>query len=127
VYRTRFSENPVSSKIRQFIKHGFLTTIPSYIEIGLGIVLLWEALTSWTLMIWVSLFVYFGWLLLFNFASSSVHARVWSAVSLFLRERAAEHAESWGPTLEKVLDKITAFGMASAAIYPSRELKVHLH
>jgi hypothetical protein len=127
VYRTPFSENPKSSRIRQFIKNGFLTTIPSYIEIALGFQLIFFGLGKRTLRVWILIFVYFGWLLLFNFASSSVHARVWAAISLFLRERAAEHAETFGPTLERILDRITEFGMAAATIYPSRELKVHLH
>jgi hypothetical protein len=113
--------------LRRMMMSQFFVSIPSYVEIALCFELAWTALVHFTPIAWVSLFVYIGWLVLFNFASSEVHARVWAAVSLFLRKVAAKHAETFGPMLEAIIDKVGWFGATVVEFYPRKELKVHLH
>jgi hypothetical protein len=112
--------------VRKLVTGSIFASIPSYIEIGLCLELLWNALVEFTLFAWFTLFVYIGWLILFNFASSEIHVRVWARVSLFMREIAAKHADTVGPLIERIVDQIGAFGAAAAKMYPGKELKVHL-
>jgi hypothetical protein len=108
------------------VHESVFVSIPSYIEVGLCFELAWNAIIQFTISAWFTLFVYIVWLVAFNFASSEVHVRVWARVSLLAREFAARHAETFGPFIDKIVDRIGEFGGAIAKMYPGKELKVHL-
>jgi hypothetical protein len=64
--------------------------------------------------------------MLFNFSSSEIHSRVWKVVGTFLMDVAAKNADTFGPWLENLVNKIGEFGTAAAKLYPAKQVKVHL-
>jgi hypothetical protein len=126
VDRLRIGSEKARDWVRKLVVGSVFVSVPSYIEIGLCVELIWNALIEFSVIAWFTLFVYIGWLVVFNFASSEVHARVWARVSLFLREIAAKHADTFGPVVERIVDKVGEFGASAAKMYPGKELKVHL-
>jgi hypothetical protein len=117
---------PIKETARNLLANQIFISIPSYVEIVLGIQLVWGAVRRPSLGTSVPMVVYVGWLMLFNFASSEIHARAWKAVAVFFLEIAAKNAETFGPRLEEIVNWIGEFGAAAAKVYPQKEMKVHL-
>jgi hypothetical protein len=63
--------------LRRMTMSQIFVSIPSYVEVTLCFELACTVLVHFTAIAWVSFFVCVGWLVLFNFASSEVHGRVW--------------------------------------------------
>ncbi|OHT07229.1 hypothetical protein TRFO_01403 [Tritrichomonas foetus] len=123
---TSLHGNPLIDNVMDFIANPFISSLPSYLEIALGFYLLYNSFVNFTLMSWIVLIVYMVWIIAFNFAASEVHSRTWTSVSLWLREFAAQNAETFGPKLELAVDKFSEFANKVAKVYPSKEIKVHL-
>ena len=116
----------VGRQVTNVISSPVVQVAPTYIEIALGLQLLVIALFDFRLMTLVALFGYVFLILLFNFANNELHSRIWSTISIRLREVAAQNAETFGPKLENFIDKVTEWGTEAAKLYPQKELKVHL-
>ena len=123
---TPAKDSPIVDNIKEIIANPLVIKLPSYVEIVLAIQLFINAFIDFRLMTWVSFLVYAFWILIFNFANNEIHSKIWTSASIWLREYAAKNAETFGPQLEVVVDKITEFANVVAQFYPTKELKVHL-
>lgn len=122
----KIKHNPIVDNINEVITSPLVIKLPSYVEIVLALQLLINAIIDFRLMTWISCIAYAFWILIFNFANNEIHSKIWTSASIWLREYAAKNAETFGPQLETIVDKITEYANVVAQFYPTRELKVHL-
>lgn len=119
--------NPVlANRLTGLLDLPVFCDLPAYLEILLGLRLVFLLIFDFCFSTAISVLTYLLWLLLFNYANSEVHARVWSSISIFIREFAAKKADSFGPQLEKFVDRAGEISDKMIKLYPSKELKVHL-
>ena len=123
---TPANDSPIVDRINEVITSPLIIKLPSYVEIVLEVQLLINAFIDFRIMTWISFIAYSFWILIFNFANNEVHSKIWTSASIWLREYAAQNAETFGPNLEIVVDKVTEFANIVAQFYPTKELKVHL-
>ena len=120
------NEIPAMATLENLLNRCSQETVYVILEIATFFELILYAFSQFSLMVWICLIVYPFWILLFLYSEDEAHQRLWTSLSVWIRELAAQNESSFGPSVEAALDKIAELTNKAIKLYPGQDLKVHL-
>ncbi|KAH0785924.1 hypothetical protein GPJ56_010185 [Histomonas meleagridis] len=119
-------QNTFVQVVTQVMAYPAVVMFPTYLEIALTIRVIFIPIFNFRFLTLLSAITYELWIALYNYRMNDSHNRFWSNLSLTLREYAAKNPEPFGMAIESFVEKFSSFVEKISAIYPSKEVKVHL-
>jgi hypothetical protein len=103
--------------LRGVVSHNIVVYAPPVFELILFVQLFVITIADLGLISLITFFVYITWIMMFNYANSTPHNQVWSALGKWFGGIAETNKASYGPGVATIIDKIGALGDTSIRWY----------
>jgi hypothetical protein len=102
---------------KRFAGHPVVTVMPVYLELALVFQLSIVTVADLRLIHVLIFVVYIGWIVMFNYATSAPHRRVWASIAARSRGLVEANQSSFGPVMARVTRAVARLGPVALQWY----------